>query len=114
MREVPRIANHESRNTWANGTRLAGSDQAKNDVGSMAVIQGGREYDGRPSFGQLSAGKRGYDHVSGFQLVSDSDSPNFRKEAAVASRISSSVQESDHSTGLPAARSASRDAHKIM
>src|ERR1035438_7478338 len=70
---------------------------------------------GGSALGNMGAGEDTDDHVSRFHAYSlrsrDSDSSRLRKDAAVASRKSSSDQASDQSTGRPAAKSANCVAH---
>jgi hypothetical protein len=74
---------------------------------------GAGENDGRPRLDNVSARKGGDDNIPGGQRCADSCSSKLRKEAALASSRSCPVHASDHSTGLPLARSLSWLAHVI-
>ena len=70
----------------------SGRNQAEDYVGMMVVALHRGENDGRPSLGEMSAGKGSNDDIARVQLAPGADSSKFRRDAAVASCRSSSVQ----------------------
>ncbi len=82
-------------------------DQTNDHVRTIGMIKLCGKHDGGSHFSRAGAGKRTDYDVAGFQTPSRSCCSNRFRDAAVASRKSSSDQESDHSTGCPPLRYAS-------
>jgi hypothetical protein len=83
------------------------SDQTKDNVRPISMIEFCREYHGRSRLGRLGARKGGNHDVAGLQRPSRSCSSNRRTDEAVTSARSSSDHESDHSIARSRPRSAS-------
>jgi len=86
-------------------------DQTNDHVRPMAVVKFGREHHGGPDLRCVCARKCADHDVTWLQRPSRSCCSNRSRDAAVASRRSSSDHESDHSTRRPHPRSASCSAH---
>lgn len=87
-------------------------DQTNDYVRPMTMVKFSREHHGGSELRRVCARKRADYNVTGLQRPSRSCCSNRSRDARVASRRSSSDQESDHSTRRPPARSASRCAQR--